>query len=81
MTSFYNTNIVCTMFNSYCRFNGINVRSHHIKDLDPDTFSKKLTMSLDLWKKEGRRGIWIKISIDQSDLIPVATKVGVALET
>ena len=32
--------------------------------------------SLVAWQGEGRRGVWVKISLEQSELIPAAAKVG-----
>ena len=32
--------------------------------------------SLDVWRSEGKRGVWIKIPLFQSELIPTAAKVG-----
>jgi hypothetical protein len=31
--------------------------------------------SLNIWTKEGKRGIWLKIPIEKSQLIPVAVAV------
>ena len=35
-----------------------------------------LTASLAVWGGEGKRGVWIKVPLSQSELIPSAAKVG-----
>ena len=59
----------------FIRFNGVNVRPGHLQGLDAASFQKKLIVSLKHWQSEGRRGIWIKIPTEQSELIPITTKV------
>ncbi|MQL78766.1 hypothetical protein Taro_011182 [Colocasia esculenta] len=41
-----------------------------------NAFSASLQTSLDVWKKKGKRGIWLKLLQKQADLVPVAIQEG-----
>jgi len=41
-----------------------------------EQFTKDLKDSLDIWKEEKRRGIWLKIRIENSAFIPIAVEHG-----
>ncbi|XP_031504483.1 nudix hydrolase 8-like isoform X2 [Nymphaea colorata] len=41
-----------------------------------NSFASILRSSLSYWESKGKRGIWLKILAEQSDLIPVAVKEG-----
>ena len=64
---------------NFDRFNGITIRPHHLQEINVEVFAEQLAASLKSWKEEGRRGVWIKITSEQSDLIPIATKVSVLI--
>ncbi len=51
------------------------VKERHIGDISVEQFSERLKASLSAWREEGRRGVWLRIPIHQSDFIPVAVKV------
>lgn len=67
--------MLCTLTLNLYRFNGVTIRPNHLSEVNVDSFSQLLPVSLETWKQEGRRGVWIKIPTDQSELIPIATKV------
>ena len=50
-------------------FNGIRVSCG---DLDVPRFGELLQKSLDVWKEEGRTGVWLFIPTELAALIPVA---------
>ena len=45
-------------------------------DADPMTFTARLRSSLDAWKEEGLRVVWLEVPIVRSQLIPVAVEAG-----
>ncbi|XP_019872061.1 uncharacterized protein LOC109600357 isoform X2 [Aethina tumida] len=56
------------------RFNGVTVKSD--KENDNGDLGHKLHESLNTWRKEGKRGIWFKVNLAQSDWVPVLAKHG-----
>ncbi len=44
--------------------------------VDPVVFRKRLRLSLDIWKDDGHKLVWLEIPIDMSDLIPQAVAEG-----
>ena len=67
--------LLCTSTLNHFRFNGVTIRPSHLSEVNVDSFSQLLSVSLETWKQDGRRGVWIKIPTHQSELIPIATKV------
>lgn len=57
------------------RYNGVTVDENSLPST-PEAFEKLLKMSLTQWKTDKKRGIWIKIPINLSALIPVAVNEG-----
>ena len=43
---------------------------------DVSAFQIQLTHSLDFWRKENYQVVWLEISLEQAELIPVATAAG-----
>lgn len=43
---------------------------------DPDTFASQLTASLSHWRIKGKKGVWLKLPLERSELVPVAVKEG-----
>ncbi|XP_031099143.1 nudix hydrolase 8 [Ipomoea triloba] len=43
---------------------------------NPNTFTSMLRASLSHWKLKGKQGVWLKLPIEKSDLVPVAVKEG-----
>ncbi|CAL0312297.1 unnamed protein product [Lupinus luteus] len=43
---------------------------------NPSVFAPMLRFSLSHWKKMGKKGIWLKLPLEQSDLVPIAVKEG-----
>ena len=33
--------------------------------------------SLDAWRSDGKRGVWVKIPLSQAELVPIAAKVSI----
>jgi len=56
-------------------FKGITIEEDQVPN-DPVLFEKKLISSLLHWRNKERRGIWIKIPIAGSQVIPIAVKHG-----
>ncbi|KAJ7944705.1 Nudix family hydrolase [Quillaja saponaria] len=42
----------------------------------PSAFAPSLHFSLAHWKKMGKKGIWLKLLVEQSELVPIAVKEG-----
>lgn len=43
---------------------------------NPSAFAHMLRFSLSHWKNMGKKGIWLKLPLEQSDLVPIAVKEG-----
>ncbi|KAH7514225.1 hypothetical protein FEM48_Zijuj11G0066200 [Ziziphus jujuba var. spinosa] len=43
---------------------------------NPSAFAHILHYSLSHWKKKGKKGIWLKLPVERSDLVPAAVKEG-----
>ncbi|XP_057976265.1 nudix hydrolase 8-like isoform X2 [Malania oleifera] len=43
---------------------------------NPNVFASLLHSSLSRWKMEGKKGIWLKLPVEQSELVPIAVKEG-----
>ncbi|KAF6254177.1 NUDIX hydrolase domain-like protein [Scenedesmus sp. NREL 46B-D3] len=57
------------------RYDGIIVKPDSLP-ADPGTFKAALEESLQAWTKQGKRGIWLRVPIALSQLIPVAVEPG-----
>jgi 8-oxo-dGTP pyrophosphatase MutT (NUDIX family) len=57
------------------QFGGIIVDHDHLP-ADPKTFDEQLHFSMDVWRADGRRLVWVKVPLEQAELIPVATRAG-----
>ncbi|KAL0489119.1 nudix hydrolase [Acrasis kona] len=51
-----------------------NIHSKVLKD--PRSFQASLKRTIEDNTKEGTKGLWLKIPIEQSELVPIATKLG-----
>ncbi|XP_014520477.1 nudix hydrolase 8 isoform X1 [Vigna radiata var. radiata] len=56
-------------------YEGIVVDSDGLPD-DPNNFEAILRFSLSHWKKMGKKGIWLRLPLEKSDLVPIAIKEG-----
>ncbi|XP_042510888.1 nudix hydrolase 8-like [Macadamia integrifolia] len=56
-------------------YEGIVVNSERLPS-NPHTFASILQSSLSRWKREGKKGVWLKIPLEQSELVPIAVKQG-----
>ncbi|BAT75815.1 hypothetical protein VIGAN_01373800 [Vigna angularis var. angularis] len=73
-SSFYYRNLrVLDAFDD--EYGGVVVDSDRIPS-NPYTFASLLRLSLFQWKKMGKKGIWLKLQLEQSDLVPIAVKEG-----
>ena len=67
---------------TYDTYNGVTIKLEEIyngdetQSFDPVAFSNTLQHSLQTWKKEGRRGIWIHIPTSCSAAVPICTEMG-----
>ncbi|KAL6985920.1 nudix (nucleoside diphosphate linked moiety X)-type motif 8 [Sarracenia purpurea var. burkii] len=43
---------------------------------NPKVFGSKLRSSLSHWKAKGKKGVWLKLPLEKSDLVPVAVQEG-----
>jgi len=57
------------------KFNGILINPKKLPK-DRNEFDTRLCASLALWQTDGRRGIWLHVDIENSELLPVAVKYG-----
>lgn len=64
-----------TFKGSIDRFNGVTISSKD-EPCDIAKFPAKLEESLKLWIKQGNRGIWFRVHLNQSDWIPILVKKG-----
>ena len=56
-------------------FNGIVINPESLPSAR-ETFSQRLSMSLEIWKKRGRQLVWLEVPIIKSEFIPVAVQAG-----
>ena len=56
-------------------FDGVSVSPGAISP-DPETFEAQLSASLEEWRANGTRGVWLKLPIEQAQLVSVATSHG-----
>lgn len=57
------------------QYNGFIVDEQHLP-ADPEVFDASLALSMESWRQTGMRGLWIKVPITKSQLVPVAVKHG-----
>lgn len=57
-------------------FGGITINTEKEKCKNEEEFERKLFSSLAMFKQSGIRGVWLRISIDNSSFIPIAIKHG-----
>lgn len=43
---------------------------------NPVAFASILRASLSQWKKKGKKGVWLKLPVERSELVPIAVKEG-----
>ncbi|CAN8267164.1 unnamed protein product [Cochlearia groenlandica] len=43
---------------------------------NPNTFASMLQNSLLDWRRKGKKGVWLKLPVEQSELVPIAVKEG-----
>lgn len=56
-------------------YGGVVVDSEKLP-LNPNAFASILHSSLSHWKNKGKKGIWLKLPVDRSELVPIAVKEG-----
>ncbi|TKY70799.1 Nudix hydrolase 8 [Spatholobus suberectus] len=56
-------------------YEGAVIDSDRLPD-SPSTFAAILRFSLSQWKKMGKKGIWLRLPLGKSDLVPIAIKEG-----
>ncbi|XP_059449865.1 nudix hydrolase 2-like isoform X2 [Corylus avellana] len=60
-------------------YGGVRVNMEH-HPMDSKDFATSLKASISQWKQQGKRGVWIKLPIEQVNLVEVAVKVLVVME-
>ncbi|RDX99397.1 Nudix hydrolase 8, partial [Mucuna pruriens] len=74
ISSFYSRNLrVLEAFDD--EYGGVVIDPDRLPS-NPYTFESVLRLSLFHWKKMGKKGIWLKLPLEQSDLVPIAVKGG-----
>ncbi|XP_043718377.1 nudix hydrolase 8-like [Telopea speciosissima] len=56
-------------------YEGIVVNSERLPS-NSRAFASILQSSLSRWKREGKKGVWLKLPVEQSELVPIAVKQG-----
>ena len=56
-------------------FDGVSISPSAISP-DPGTFDAQLSASLEAWRANGTRGVWLKLPIEQAQLVSVAASHG-----
>jgi len=64
----------------YDTYNGVTLKLDSLvakgERIDVSTFAVTLENSLNHWKKEGKRGIWLHIPTSCSDVVPICAELG-----
>ncbi|XP_052210046.1 nudix hydrolase 8-like [Diospyros lotus] len=56
-------------------YGGVIVDSERLPS-NPSIFASRLHLSISHWKQKGKKGVWLKLPLERSDLVPVAIKDG-----
>ncbi|GFQ02774.1 nudix hydrolase 8, partial [Phtheirospermum japonicum] len=56
-------------------YDGVVVNPEQLP-IDPDEFVSQLRSSLYQWKIKGKKGIWLKLPLERSELVPIAVQEG-----
>ncbi|KAK7307767.1 hypothetical protein VNO77_41118 [Canavalia gladiata] len=56
-------------------YEGVVIDSNRLPE-NPSTFAPILRYSLVHWKRMGKKGIWLRLPLEKSDLVPIAVKEG-----
>lgn len=56
-------------------YGGVIVDSERLPS-NPNVFASILHSSLSQWKMKGKKGIWLKLPLEKSELVPIAVKKG-----
>lgn len=57
-------------------FGGVTVELANEKNISANEFASQLERSMEKWKSDDKRGLWLKIPIAKSDFIPAAVAEG-----
>ncbi|KAF6149926.1 hypothetical protein GIB67_008647 [Kingdonia uniflora] len=79
---FIGTNGACSFFEgsmvleaSEDEYEGVVVNPERLPS-NPNAFSSSLRSSLSYWQLKGKKGVWLKLPLEQSELVPIAVKEG-----
>ena len=53
-------------------YDGVTIRLDQADPEDVGDFASRLRTSLELWKEEGRKGIWIHCPLEHAHIVPIA---------
>lgn len=70
---FYYRNLILDAFDD--EYGGVVIDPNRLPH-NPYAFASMLCLSLSQWKKMRKKGIWLKLPLEQSDLVPLAVKEG-----
>ncbi|OVA11897.1 NUDIX hydrolase domain [Macleaya cordata] len=65
----------CVLDASEDEYEGVIVNSERLPS-NPNTFASILQSSLSHWKLKGKKGVWLKLPLERSELVPIAVKGG-----
>eukprot|EP00262_Sarcandra_glabra_P018724 TRINITY_DN6829_c0_g2_i1.p1 TRINITY_DN6829_c0_g2~~TRINITY_DN6829_c0_g2_i1.p1 ORF type:complete len:358 (-),score=62.52 TRINITY_DN6829_c0_g2_i1:210-1283(-) len=66
---------ICVLDAYEDEYEGVVVNSERLP-LNADVFASTLQASLSHWKLKGKKGVWLKLPVEQSKLVPIAVKEG-----
>jgi len=56
-------------------YKGMTISAHDLPE-GTEEFEARLSHSLEVWRMEGKRGVWIVVPIEKSSFIPIAVSLG-----
>ncbi|XP_058757671.1 nudix hydrolase 8-like [Vicia villosa] len=72
-SSLYYRNLILGAFDD--EYGGVVIDPNRLPQ-NSYAFASMLCLSLSHWKKLGKKGIWLKLPLEKSDLVPIAVKEG-----
>ncbi|CAJ2663996.1 unnamed protein product [Trifolium pratense] len=72
-SSLYYRNLILDAFDD--EYGGVLIDPNRLPH-NTYAFASMLCLSLSHWKKKGKKGVWLKLPLEQSDLVPIAVKEG-----
>ncbi|CAN0342622.1 unnamed protein product, partial [Phaeothamnion confervicola] len=57
------------------QYDGVLVDERGLPE-DVDAFVDLLSTSIEVWRGQGRKGVWLKLPLSRAELVPVSAKLG-----